>query len=59
LFLGRVAYRFLVYAAPDLQTAQAPQFFQSPLTFFQFGLSAGYFFAYQSGVLIKSHQPAA
>ena len=60
LFLGRLAYRFLVvYAAPDLQTPQAPQPFQSPLTFFLFGLSAGYFIAYQTGVLIRSHQPAA
>ena len=60
LFLGRIAYRFLVlYGAPDLQTAQAPQPFQSPLTFFLFGLSAGYFIAYQTGVIIKSHRPAA
>jgi len=59
LFLGRIAYRFLVlYGAPDLQTAEAPQLFQSPLTFFLFGMSAGYFIAYQSGVLIKSHRPA-
>ena len=60
LFLGRIAYRFLVlYAAPDLQTSQAPLPFQSPLTFFLFGLSAGYFIAYQTGVLIRSHRPAA
>lgn len=57
LFLGRIAYRFLVlYAAPNLQTAQAPQPFQSPLTFFLFGLSAGYFIAYQTGVLVRSHR---
>ncbi|SDR65233.1 hypothetical protein [Opitutus sp. GAS368] len=60
LFLGRIAYRFLVlYAVTDLQTPQAPQPFQSPLTFFLFGLSAGYFIAYQTGVLIRSHKPAA
>ncbi len=60
LFLGRVAYRFIVlYAATDLQTAQAPQPFQSPLTYLLFGLSAGYFIAYQTGVLIRSHKPAA
>jgi len=59
LFIGRLAYRFLVLsAAPDLQTAQAPLPFQSPLTFFLFGLSAGYFIAYQTGVLIRSHRPA-
>jgi len=59
LFIGRIAYRFLVYAAPDLITGEAPQLFQSPLTFFLFGLSAGYFIAYQTGVLIRSHRPAA
>jgi hypothetical protein len=59
LFLGRLAYRFLVNAAPGLQTMQAPPPFQSPLTFFLFGLSAGYFIAYQTGVLKRSHRPAA
>lgn len=59
LFIGRVLYRFIVlYAATDLQTAQAQPPMQSPLTFFLFGLSAGYFIAYQTGVLIRSHRPA-
>ena len=59
LFIGRLAYRFLTLAtATDLQAAP-PQPFQSPLTFFLFGLSAGYFIAYQTGVLIRSHRPAA
>jgi hypothetical protein len=58
LFLGRLAYRLIVvYGATNLQTAQAPQPFQSPLTYFLFGLSAGYFIAYQTGVLIHSHRP--
>jgi hypothetical protein len=59
LFIGRIAYRFLVlYAAPSLQAAQAPQPFQSPLTYFLFGLSAGYFIAYQTGVLRRAKQEA-
>ncbi len=59
LLIGRILYRVLVVAiAPDLQTASAPQAFQSPLTFFLFGLSAGYYIAYQTGVLIRSHRPA-
>jgi hypothetical protein len=58
LFIGRIAYRFLtVSAAADLPAAQTPLPFQSPLTFFLFGLSAGYFIAYQSGVLVRSHRP--
>lgn len=60
LFLGRIAYRFLVlYAYPAFRTAQAPQPFQSPLTYFLFALSAGYFITYQTGVLIRSHRPTA
>ena len=59
LFIGRIAYRFLVLSiAPELQTAAAPLPFQSPLTFFLFGISAGYYIAYQAGVLIRSHRPA-
>jgi hypothetical protein len=59
LFIGRIAYRFLViYAAPQLQSPSTPDSFRSPLTFFLFGLSAGYFIAYQTGVLIRSHRPA-
>ena len=60
VFLGRIAYRFLVlYTAMDLQGPTTPAPFQSPLTFFLFGLSAGYFIAYQTGVLIRSHRPAS
>jgi uncharacterized membrane protein len=58
LFLGRIAYRFIVlYAVTDLRAPQAPEAFQSPLTYFLFGVSAGYFIAYQTGVLIRSHRP--
>lgn len=57
LFVGRLAYRLLVlHAMPDLASAQTPLPFQSPLTFFLFGLSAGYFIAYQTGVLVRSHR---
>jgi hypothetical protein len=60
LFVGRIAYRFIVlYSVPQFQTAQAQPAFRSPLTFFLLGLSAGYFIAYQTGVLVRSHQPAA
>lgn len=55
LFLGRIAYRFLVFNAADFQAPVTPAPFQSPLTYFLFGLSAGYFIAYQTGVLVRSH----
>jgi hypothetical protein len=59
LFLGRLAYRFFVlHAAPGLQTVQAQPPFQSPLTYFLFGLSAGYFIVYQSGLLLRHRRPA-
>ena len=59
LFIGRIAYRSIVlYAMTDQLAPQAPQPFQSPLTYFLFGMSAGYFIAYQTGVLIRSHKPA-
>jgi hypothetical protein len=58
LFIGRLLYRILVVSvAPALQTAAAPLPFQSPLTFFLFGLSAGYYIAYQTGVLLRARQP--
>ena len=57
LFLGRLAYRFLVlYAATGLQTSFAPEPFRSPLTYFLFALSAGYFITYQTGVILRSHR---
>lgn len=60
LFVGRILYRVLVVAiAPDLQAATAPQPFQSSLTYFLLGLSAGYYIAYQAGVLIRSGPPSA
>lgn len=59
LLVGRLAYRFLVLSdSPGLQAPGTQPMFQSPLTFFLFGLSAGYFIAYQTGVLIRSHKPA-
>lgn len=60
LFVGRIAYRFIVlYSATDLQAAQMQPPFQSPLTYFLLGLSAGYFIAYQTGVLIRSRKQSA
>lgn len=59
LFLGRIAYRFIALSSANgLQAMQAQPPFQSPLTYFLLGLSAGYFIAYQTGVLIRSRKPA-
>ena len=59
LFVGRFFYRlFVLYAMTDLQSPTAPQPFQSPLTYFLYGLTAGYYITYSAGVLIRSHKPA-
>jgi len=53
LFIGRLGYRFWAVrdavAAPD-----GPPPFQSPLTCFIFGLTAGYYIVYQAGLFRHS-----
>jgi MFS family permease len=53
LFIGRLAYRYWVthdvVAAPN-----GPPPFQSSLTFFIFGLTAGYYIVYQAGLFKHS-----
>jgi len=58
LFIGRLAYRF--WAVHDaVAGANAPPPFQSPLTFFIFGLTAGYYIAYQAGLFKHSRDTNA
>jgi hypothetical protein len=60
LFVGRMLYRFCAvrnYAdAPN-----GPPAFQSPLTFFIFGLIAGYYLVFYIGLFVHTHdkKPAA
>ena len=58
LFIGRIVYRMIALSALRDATATKPQPFQSPLTFYLFGVSAGYYITYSIGVLIRSHRPA-
>ena len=53
LFVGRMLYRF--WAVRDTVTApHSPPPFQSPLTFFIFGLTAGYYLVYYIGLFVHT-----
>lgn len=60
LFIGRVLYRFWVLRDAATATGHPPPF-QSPLTFFIFGLIAGYYIVYYIGLFVHTHdkKPAA
>ena len=54
LFVGRMLYRFWVLR--DAETASGhPPLMQSPLTYFIFGLIAGYYIVYYVGLFIHTH----
>ena len=53
LLVGRLAYRFMVIRDAALAPSHPPPM-QSPLTFFIFGLTAGYYLVYQTGLFIHS-----
>jgi len=53
LMIGRLIYRFMVLRNVTA-AANHPPAMQSPLTFFIFGLMAGYYIVYQAGLFIHS-----
>jgi hypothetical protein len=54
LFLGRLAYRYMLLSDPNY-AQDHPQAMQSPLTFFIFGLVAGYYIVYYIGLFVHTH----
>lgn len=54
LFVGRIIYRIIVLSDQTGQNPSSPEIFQSPLTLSIFGLTAGYYIAYYSGVLRRA-----
>jgi hypothetical protein len=54
LFVGRLAYRFWVIRDAAVAPNHPPPF-QSPLTFFIFGLIAGYYIVYYIGLFVHTH----
>lgn len=57
LVVVRVAYRFVVLSSVSNNPAQPPALMQSALSFCVFGLLAGYYIAYYTGVLRRSRVP--
>ncbi len=59
LLVGRVAYRLVaLYFAPAPVGIPVQGMFQSPLTLVIFGVSAGYFIAYNTGLLVRGKRLA-
>jgi len=57
LLVGRLAYRLLVWLSGSSETAVAPPgIFHSPMTLVVFGVTAGYYIAYYSGVLMRARR---
>ncbi len=54
LFVGRLLYRYWVLQDVTVAPGHPPPF-QSPLTFFIFGLIAGYYIVYYVGLFVHTH----
>ena len=60
LLAGRVLYRMsLFYFSGATAVHSSPALMQSPLTMLVIGLTAGYYIAFNSGVLIRSNRKTA
>lgn len=58
LFAGRSLYRmYVLFVAPPANII-TPRLFQSPLSLLIFGLTAGYYIAYYTGVILYANKPA-
>jgi hypothetical protein len=59
LFVGRIGYRMVVlFLAPAPEGLPPAALFQSPLTLLLYGVTAGYYIAYCSGVLWRGKKLA-
>ncbi len=57
LLAGRILYRIgVLYFSDDALLSSSPALMQSPLTLLTVGLTAGYYIAYNAGVLIRSRR---
>jgi hypothetical protein len=57
LLAGRIVYRVgVLYFSDAAATGASPAYLQSPLTMLLIGLTAGYYIAFNSGVLIRGNR---
>jgi hypothetical protein len=56
LLVARLAYRIITLSGAVGQSRMESQLMQSPLTLFIFGLVAGYYIAYFTGVLARHRE---
>ena len=59
LLVVRIIYRMTVLFSGRVEDLGAPRLFQSPLTMFIYGVTAGYYITYYSGLLIRSRKSPA
>jgi hypothetical protein len=58
LFIGRLAYRIsTIFTAPPID-GPPPSTFQNPLTLVVFGITAGYYITYYTGVFLRGRAAA-
>jgi hypothetical protein len=59
LLVGRLVYRLMVlFVDPPISGPVPPSLFQSPVTLVMFGITAGYYIAYYSGVVRRGRKLA-
>ena len=57
MFVGRIAYRVIVVlTSPAMGAGSTPTFFSSPLTVAMFGLTAGYYVAYNVDIVRRGRK---
>jgi len=56
LLVGRIAYRAVTFFGPRAPNQPPSALFQSPVTLLVFGLTAGYYLSYQTGVLLRGRK---
>jgi hypothetical protein len=59
LLVGRIVYRIMLLLGDTPSDASAAKMYQSPLTLFVFGITAGYYVSYYLGMYIRGRKEIA